>query len=311
MVLFVLSLVGSVSAVDPNYQAAPPSGQYLASGIADAAGTGGEMYVEYRVWDGENGYYYYTYQIVNTNFSPYIQYLTISNPAREMYWVTGRSGGWNPQTGEQGNTWSASSAINQIAVVQWTSNDPYSNIYPGFSSWIAEEGQQFQFASKLPPSSSGFSVMQGDTSISASGLIAAPGSTNTIPRSPGYWKHQSGTKGKRKEADSVPGYLEVINSSSEVFDAVSVTTAHSILQPDKNSEMVVKIKRQLLSLWLNVVSSKLNYTDELVITDPAGAAVTITPQQVIADIEAVIMDTAATPEELEYAKDLAEILNSL
>jgi len=35
---------------DPTYQVAPPSGTYLASGVADLVGPGGKAYVEYWAW---------------------------------------------------------------------------------------------------------------------------------------------------------------------------------------------------------------------------------------------------------------------
>jgi hypothetical protein len=310
-VFVVLFAAGNSLATGPTYQAEPPTGVYLASGIADASGSGGEAYVEYWVWDGGNGYYYYTYRVTNTVFQPFISFLTINNSTREMYYITGCSGGWNPATGAKGNAWSASSPITQIAVIQWASNDSVSNIYPGFSSWGPDDGQLFQFASQLPPSCAGFTLMQGDTSINASGLIAAPGSSVLNPRSSGYWKHQTGTKGERKEADSVPGYLNVINPESGVFQGLTVSSSNVILQVPDNSDMREKAKKELLALWMNVVSSKLNYTAELTFKDPDGTEITKTPQQVISEVEATILNAAATLEELEYAKDIAEILNNL
>jgi len=310
--LLAMPLLLSTSfAAEPTYQAAPPSGVYLASGIADASGSGGRACLEYWVWDGGNGYYYYTYRIYNTAFQPFIMYLTIANPTREPYTITGFSGGWNPQTGAKGTPWIGSSPINQIAVIQWVSNSPYSNLYPGASSWGPEDGQLFQFASKLPPASAGFSVMQGDVTIIASGLVAAPGTTSSAPRSVGYWKQQSGTKGERKEAASMPNYLAVIGPLSNVFDNMPVSTCNTILAVPDNSDMRQKAKAQLLALWLNVVSAKLSYEAPLTFKDPDGQTITLSPKQAIAQIEAVILNTSATTVELEYAKDLAEILDNL
>ncbi|MDO8302739.1 MAG: hypothetical protein Q7T18_05830 [Sedimentisphaerales bacterium] len=310
-VLAVALLTTVCFAADPNYQAAPLSGTYLASGLADASGSGGTASLEYWVWNGGNGYYYYTYRVLNSAFNPYICYLTISNPTREPYTITGCSGGWNPQTGEKGTPWTASSSITQIAVIQWASNSPYTNIYPGKNSWDTTDGQLFQFASKLPPTSAGFTVMQGDSSINASGLVPSPGSSTTSPRSVGYWKQQSGTKGERKEAGSVPNYLNVIEPVSNVFDAMSVASCNTILAVPDNSDMRQKAKAQLLALWLNVVSGKLNYDSQITFHDPAGQSVTMSPKQAIAAAEGAILNTAATSAELEYAKDLAEILDNL
>lgn len=309
--LAVLLFAGAAFAADPAYQDVPPSGIYLASGIADAYGSGGTAHLEYWVWDGGDGYYYYTYRVYNDAFSPHIQYLTISNPTREPYVVTGLSGGWNPADNTKGPAWIGSSAITQITVIQWVSNSPYSNIYPGYSSWGPADGQLFQFASKLPPSSAGFTVMQGDASKNASGLVVAPGSTTMAPRSVGYWKHQSGTKGQRKEAGSIPNYLAVIGSNSTVFDNMTVANCNAILSVPDNSDTRQKAQAQLLALWLNVVSSKINYYAALTLQDPLGQTISTSAKQVITDVENTILNTDATLDELEYAKDLAEILNNL
>ncbi|MDD5458467.1 MAG: hypothetical protein PHF37_03645 [Phycisphaerae bacterium] len=313
MVLVIAAIALPCFAADPTYQAAPPSGVYLASGIADATGSGGTAYLEYWVWDGGDSYYYYTYRVYNVQFRPFIMYLTIANPTRESYTITGFSGGWNPQTGVKGTRWIGSSAINQIAVIQWVSNSPYSNLYPGVSSWGPDDGQLFQFASKLPPSSAGFTVMEGDLTIIAAGLVPAPGSSGgaVTPRSVGYWKQQSGTKGSRKEGDSIPSYLNIIGPMSNVFDNMAVSACNEILAVPDNSDMRQKAKAQLLALWLNVVSGKLNYDVSLNIKDPGNAAIIISPKQAIANIESTILNTSATLEELEYAKDLAEILDNL
>jgi len=311
LVLLLAVLAGTSFAADPDYQSVDPN-NLITSGHVNADGSGGTLEVDYWVWDGGNGYYYYTYRLYNTAFVPFVQYFTVTNPSREMYWITGNSGGWNPQNGTQGSAWVPSSPINQINVVQWSSNDPFnSNIYPGYSSWGHEEGQLFQFASKLPPAIVGFTVMQGDASINASGLIAAPGSPTTNPRSPGYWKHQCNvsSKGKRKEKDSIPFYLPVIGAMSNVFDSMSMDDAYTILAVDNSSDMEQKAKKQLLALWLNVTSHKLLLDTEMTIEDPLGQTVINTISGFINEIETVINNGLA--EQLEYVKDLAEILNHL
>jgi len=311
LVLSVLLFAGTSFAADPTYQATSPSGIHLASGIADASGTGGAAYLEYWVWDGGDGYYYYTYRLYNTTFSPYISYLTIANPTREPYVVTGCSGGWNPLDNTKGTPWIGSSSITQISVIQWASSSSYSNIYPGYNSWGSADGQLFQVASTLPPSSAGFVVAQGDASISASGLVAAPGSSTMAPRSVGYWKHQSGTKGQRKEAGSIPSYLAVIGSNSNVFDNMTIASCNAILSVPDNSDMRQKAKAQLLALWLNVVSSKLCYDAALTLQDPLGQIINTSAKQIITNVENTILNTGATLDELEYAKDLVEIVNNL
>ena len=79
LVLMVAMFAGVGFAADPEYQAIPEdAAQILASGIADATGPGGTVYVEYWVWNGGNGYYYYTYQIHNVStedpFEPFVKH---------------------------------------------------------------------------------------------------------------------------------------------------------------------------------------------------------------------------------------------
>jgi len=87
------------------------------------------------------------------------------------------------------------------------------------------------------------------------------------PRSVGYWKQQCGTKGVRKEAPSVPGYLAVVNPNSRVFDGITVASSLTILEVPDNAVMVDKAKSELLGAWLNVVSGKLNYSAKVVLKD--------------------------------------------
>ena len=311
--LVVVMACGFCLAADPAYQPLPDdSSRFIASGIADATGTGGTASVEYWVWDGGNGYYYYTYRIHNTAFNPYIKYLTIANPSGQPYIITGRSTGWNPITNTPGATlWVTSVYVTMPTLVEWASIDPYSNVYPGYSSIGEEYGQLFQFASKLPPSSAGFTVRQGDLMIYAAGLIASPGNAIMSPRSTGYWKNQLSNKGKQVEAPSLPNYLTVINANSTVFKNLTLSSALTILSVPDNSVMLDKAKSQLLAVWLNIVSGKLNYSASVSVKGPAGEPMEIVVSQTLASIESTILNPASTLEQLEYAKDMAEILNLL
>ena len=317
VLMLILVFVGNAFAANPSYQAAPPTGTYLASGISDLSGPAGLAYVEYWVWDGGNDWYYYTYQIHNTNsetpFLPYIKHLTIANPSGEPYVVTGRSGGYlydynnNVPSSDPGVAWSAGSHVSLPTLVDWVAPS-VSFIFPGQSSW---DDVKFQFASQLPPSMAGLTVRHGDLSTYASGLIAAPGSSTMDQRSPGYWKHQYGTKGKRREADSLPNFQEVIGANSEVFADINrfdLSVGLSLLDPDNCFDMVSKAKRQLFAVWLNIASGKLNYAAEITVDDPNNVEITITISQIITDCETAILNNAA---DLEYNKDMAEILNHL
>lgn len=294
-------------AVGQTYQPVPT--QVIANGIADASGPGGTAYVEYWVWDGGGGYYYYTYRIHNATFQPYIKHFTVGNPTGAAYVVTGSSGG-----GPAGGTaWSYASHASLPTLVDWVASDPNTVVYPGQSSW---ESPLFQFASKMPPSSAPVTVRQGDLTIYASGLIPAPGSGTTNPESSGYWKHQYSGKGNRKEASSLPRYMNTIEIYSDVFrsdlagDTVSDLAfgAATLAVPD-NSDMRQKAKKELFALWLNVVSQKLSYYSTIQYDPGAATTTATTVAAAIDEIEATILNTNATLAQLENAKDMAEILN--
>ena len=313
--LMALMLVAVGFAADPEYQAIPQdASQILASGIADATGPGGTAYVEYWVWNGGNGYYYYTYQIHNTSteapFEPFVKHLTIGNPSGEPYFITSSSGGGDPS----GTQWCYAIHASLPTVIDWIACDPDTVIYPGGTSW---EGQYFQYASALPPSSAMLTIREGSLATYANGLIPSPGSTSQ-PRSPGYWGHQYSGKGKRKEAAALPGYMNDIEVYSAVFaSGLSGTIGSDLVFGDatlanlNNSVMREKAKRQLFALWLNITSHKLDYY--LTVTfDPAVFTTTATTVgEAIEQIEAAILDAGATDTELENVKDMAEMLNHL
>jgi hypothetical protein len=308
IVLAIVALTSLCFAADPTYQAAPPSGTFLASGIADLSGPGGKAYVEYWAWDGANGYYYYTYQIhnsdVDTPFIPFIKHLTIANPTGEPYIITSSSAG-GPAGGVP---WLKSTHLTMPTLVDWVAGGPATVLYPGQSSWAEPK---FQFASKLPPASAGVTLREGSLSTYANGLIPAPGMASMCPRTIGYWKHQFGTKGARKEAPSLPGYLAVLNPNSRVFDGVTVASGLVILEIPDSSDMRDKAKVQLFAVWLNVVSGKLNYAATVTIKDANEQDISVVVSQVIIDAENAILNAAATLAELENAKNQLESLNTL
>jgi hypothetical protein len=309
VVLLVVTFAAAAPAITPEYQPVPEPNLVDASGVADATGPGGIAYIEYWVWDGGNGWYYYSYRIYNEAFEPFVKHLTIGNPTGDPYVVTSSSGG-----GDVGGTpWSAGSHLSLPTLVDWVAGDPNTVVYPGQDSW---ESPLFQFASQLPPSSARFTVRQGDLSIYANGLIPAPGSS-AKPRSAGYWKHQYSGMGNRKEVSSLPDYMDIIEIYSQVFaDELSGTISSDLafaaatLSPvADSSDMLAEVERQLFALWLNVASQKWGYYDS-VSFDPEGVTTTATTvQEAIDQIEATILNPAATLEELENAKDMAEILN--
>jgi hypothetical protein len=304
--LLLLLAVG-VFAQTPTYQPIPST--VLASGIADTKGTGGTANVEYWVWDGGNGYYYYTYRVYNTAFLPYIKHLIIGNPTGEPYYITGSSGG-GP---EGGVAWSYATHASLPTVIDWVCNDPSAVIYPGGCSW---GNQLFQFASKLSPSSAALTVRQGDLATYAKGLIPAPGGGLPGPRSTGYWKTQYTGKGKLKEAASLPGYMDQIAAYSPVFATDLAGTMGSdllfgaqALEVADNSDMLLKAKKELFGLWLNIVSQKLDFYGAFTFDPEAVTTTAKTVGEAVRQIEATIQNPNATAADLENAKDMAECLN--
>ena len=316
LVLMVMMFAGVGFAADPEYQAIPEdAAQILASGIADATGPGGTVYVEYWVWNGGNGYYYYAYQIHNVStedpFEPFVKHLTISNPSGEPYFITSSSGGG---ADPNGTDWCYATHASLPTVIDFVSCDPLTVIYPGQTSW---DSKYFQYASALPPSSAMLTVREGSITTYANGLIPSPGDT-AKPRSPGYWGHQYSGKGKRKEYTALPAYMRDLELYSAVFaDGLSGTTLSDLAFGEATfsdydaSVMREKAKRQLFALWLNIVSHKLDYY--LAVTfDPAEFTTTATTVgETIDQCETTILNTAATEAELENVKDMAEMLNHL
>ena len=304
--LMMVLIVGVAFAQTPAYQPIPAT--TIASGVADAVGTGGNAYVEYWVWDGGNGYYYYTYRIYNVQFQPFIKHLTIGNPTGEPYVVTGSSGG-GP---EGGTAWSYASFASLPTLVDWVASDPNTVVYAGQSTW---SNQLFQFASKLSPSSAPLIVREGNLTWYANGLVPAPGGV-TSPDSSGYWKHQYSGKGNRKEAASLPGYMDNIQIYSKVFKtdlagtiSADLTFGTSTLGVPDNSVMLQKAKKELFALWLNIVSQKVNYYAPFTFDAAAVTTTATTVGAAVEQVETTILNSASTQAQLENAKDMAEILN--
>ncbi|MFA5863317.1 MAG: hypothetical protein WC975_01370 [Phycisphaerae bacterium] len=312
LVVALLVNVAFVTAV-PEYQSIPTPDKILASGVADATGPAGVACVEYWVWQGGNGYYYYSYMIYNSSFSPFIKHLTIGNPTGEEYFVTGSSA-VVPPLGQPFLPWSFATYASLPTVIDWVASDPGTVIYPGQTSW---SNALFQFASKLPPSSSSLTVREGSLTTYANGIIPAPGN-GISPQSTGYWKHQFSGKGNRKEAVCLPTYMNDIQIFSAVFaSGLAGTVASDLnfgaatLAPDDSSVMLAKAKRELFGVWLNVTSGKLNYYGSVTYDPQAVTTTATTIKSAVQEIEAVILNPASTPAQLENAKDMAEILNVL
>jgi len=308
-VLLVTLIGASALGVGPEFQAIPLDvNNILASGVADVTGPNGVSYVEYWIWDGGNGYYYYTYRIYNDSFEPYVKHLTIGNPTTEPYYVTGP----DPET----SGWSSVAYSSSKVLVNWFAEDPNAVIYPDQNS---PPDALFQFASALPPATTTVTVREGTPVSRSHGLIPGAGyQTSVTPRSAGYWKHQFSGKGKRKEASSLPVYMDGIEMYSDVFaddlagDIFSdLAVGVAILDPEDSSDMRAKAERQLFAVWLNVISGKLDFYLTVTFDPDAVNTEATNVEGAVEQIENTLLNPGATLEELENVKDIAEILNCM
>ena len=127
------------------------------------------------------------------------------------------------------------------------------------------------------------------------------------PRTVGYWKHQHDVidpygnhTGIRDE------YIQFINSNSDIFANVNVKGhVYEILKGASGSDMQKKAEGQLMALWLNVASGKLNMTT--LVRIPGQNDTTV--GDVIYWTEALILGSANVSE-LEEAKDVCDLINN-
>ncbi|MFQ6106375.1 MAG: hypothetical protein ACE5QF_02125 [Thermoplasmata archaeon] len=127
------------------------------------------------------------------------------------------------------------------------------------------------------------------------------------PRTIGYWKHQCGDK--LNSADHVgitQQLIDFISQRSNVFATlVSKEEVCADLEEVESRNMTQKARRQLMVLWLNVASGKLNLTSEEFI---AQLNQTIELLEAITWIEQTILSGDVA--NMELAKDLADGINN-
>ncbi len=127
------------------------------------------------------------------------------------------------------------------------------------------------------------------------------------PRSKGYWKRQCQDKPLKGNHTGISQeWVDAIADQSDVFDGLaSVDDACALLTGKPGSDMEAKARQQLLALWLNVVSGKVDMDAPV---DLPALTTATTVAGAIADIEAVVLAGDAT--QMERAKDLADALNN-
>ena len=113
-------------------------------------------------------------------------------------------------------------------------------------------------------------------------------------------------------------YMNKLEGLSAVFDddlagngTEDLAAGSAILDVSDNFDIRAKAEKQLFALWLNIASDKLSHFGDLTFANPNSEIVTASATEVAAEVETILNNTSATAEQLEYAKDLAEILNLL
>jgi hypothetical protein len=128
------------------------------------------------------------------------------------------------------------------------------------------------------------------------------------PRTIGYWGHQCNvTVPYGNHTGILPEWIDEIASSSQVFAGISSKAdVCTTVQNGDASEMVEMARRQLMGVWLNVVSGKLSRATEVNMPNVTSSS---TVREAIQEIEEVILANS-DPVALERVKDLADNINN-
>jgi PKD repeat protein len=128
------------------------------------------------------------------------------------------------------------------------------------------------------------------------------------PRTQGYWNHQcTVTVPYGDHTGILQEWIDEIGIQSQVFAGISSKDeVCDILDPDDRSNMLLKAKQQLMAVWLNVASGKLNLLSPL---DLPALTSSMTVGDAIDEMENIIL-TVSDKDELERAKDIADSMNN-
>lgn len=133
-------------------------------------------------------------------------------------------------------------------------------------------------------------------------------------RSEGWWQTEYGRQGHQTFTDErLLCYLAIVDHVSNVFDeardASTIAKAYDVLFVGQNrGSTSQKFDRALLTVWLNFANGAIGYGD-LVDTDKNG--VPDTPfADAVADAEAVRLDPAATPKQVEAQRKRLLAINT-
>jgi hypothetical protein len=128
------------------------------------------------------------------------------------------------------------------------------------------------------------------------------------PRTIGYWGHQCNVTFPYGDHTGIlPEWIDEISSGSRVFkDISSKADVFSIVQNGDASEMAEMARRQLMGVWLNIVSGKLSRLTEVNMPNVTSSS---TVWEAVQEIEDAIL-TQADGVEMERVKDIADNINN-
>jgi outer membrane protein assembly factor BamB len=127
------------------------------------------------------------------------------------------------------------------------------------------------------------------------------------PRPLEYWKHRCEVPGQRCGHAGIPqAYIDAIRARSRVFaNLTTVAQACAILQGSHKDNLTARAMQQLLALWLNVVSGRVDLEVRIHLKMTTAATV----GQAIAEVERIILGPSGRAE-LKRAWTICESLNS-
>lgn len=132
--------------------------------------------------------------------------------------------------------------------------------------------------------------------------------TVNAPSTIGYWGHQCTVQIPYGDHTGIlSDWVNGISSQSQVFSGISSQgEICDVVQSGDASEIVIMAKRQLMGLWLNIVSGKLDSKTEINMPDLTSA---VTLWDAVLDVENIIL-TSSERAELERVKNISDNANN-
>lgn len=151
----------------------------------------------------------------------------------------------------------------------------------------------------------------GGSDVSQANVLIAGNADETRPA--GWWQSHTNGKGSEFPEAELLCYLEITRFASAVFDeAVPLSTradAHDVLHPPGPAPQHIRMfDRELLAAWLNFANGAVEFAELLVDTDGDGTPDT-TFGDAVATAEAVRLNPASTPAEVEEQRALIHQIN--